>query len=36
VQAPRPPRRDTPLEAVLSWGVWALFLALVLWIASGA
>ena len=36
VQTPRPPRRDTPLEAVLSWGVWALFLALVLWIASGA
>jgi hypothetical protein len=32
----RPSRRDTPLEAVLSWGVWALFLALVLWIASGA
>jgi hypothetical protein len=35
-QTPRAPRRDTPLEAVLSWGVWALFLALVLWIASGA
>jgi hypothetical protein len=36
VQTRRPPRRDTPLEAVLSWGLWALFLALVLWIASGA
>jgi hypothetical protein len=34
---PRSPRRrDTPLEAVLSWGVWAFFLALVLWIATGA
>jgi hypothetical protein len=29
-------RRDTLLEAVLSWGLWAFFLALVLWIASGA
>ncbi len=36
VRTPRPPRRDTPLEAVLAWGLWALFLALVLWIASGA
>jgi hypothetical protein len=35
-RTPRPSRRDTPLEAVLSWGVWALFLALVLWIALGA
>ena len=34
---PRPARRrDTPLEAVMSWGLWAFFLALVLWIASGA
>jgi hypothetical protein len=32
----RPRRRDTPLEAVMSWGLWAFFLALVLWIASGA
>jgi hypothetical protein len=29
-------RRDTPLESVLSWGMWAFFLALVLWLASGA
>ncbi|MGD0494266.1 MAG: hypothetical protein ABSC32_22310 [Steroidobacteraceae bacterium] len=34
--ARRPRRHDTPLEAVLSWGLWAFFLALVLWIASGA
>jgi hypothetical protein len=32
----RPRRRDTPLEAVLSWGLWVFFLGLVLWIASGA
>lgn len=31
----RPRRRYTPLESVLSWGAWAFFLALVLWIASG-
>ena len=31
----RPRRRDTPVEAVLSWGLWACFLALVLWIGSG-
>ncbi|MGD0505822.1 MAG: hypothetical protein ABSD02_24165 [Steroidobacteraceae bacterium] len=34
--APARRRRDTHLEAVLSWGLWVFFLALVLWIASGA
>ncbi len=29
-------RRDTPLESVMGWGLWALFLVLVLWLASGA
>jgi hypothetical protein len=34
---PRPPRRrDTPLEAVMSWGLWFFFLAMVVWVASGA
>jgi hypothetical protein len=32
----RPRRRETPLEAVMSWGMWAFFLAVVLWIATGA
>lgn len=32
---PGPPRPDTALESVLSWGLWAWFLALVVWIASG-